>query len=306
MKAILSLIILAVSINVQVWAQEVCIEEKSESLQELHKVVEKLSPGKEKLSKEFCWIRRVCDESVNDEEEKISYNFSSKSMPKNFSCSAQDKAKYSTMKKLNCGMSADERMVIDDYSTSAYHCMNAYLRQKGQSNKDIDKYIQTLNQALDKLPNYEGIVIRGALLPEKIEAQHTKGNIVTYEAFTSTSTGEALWGQDRFIIFSKTGKPIMGLSSLADENEILFKSGTKFKILEVMQDKHRKVFIMKEVSCAPGSAQEEEEDAALIKRIKDQNNKLDEGWKADAWSCPDNEKSVPVQVKQKNLPKVGW
>lgn len=306
MKKLLVTLFAAFLVESSAWATNACVAETNQSLEELLKVVKELNGKDKELSKRFCWAQAVCNmsEDYNEETDEETYNFKNRTMPKDFSC---DESEFITtsLHKFRCGMTAEEEEALADYTGSGYGCMNAYLRQKKQKNADVQFFIDTLNKALDKLPNYEGLVIRGADLPPKIAAQHAKGKIVTYEAFTSTSTTDLEWGKDRFAIISKTGKPIMGLSDIEEEYEVLFKAGTKFKVLDVVKNEEGNLYIMKEITCGPGTPQEKKEDEELIKKLKEGKIELDDTWKPDSWACPEDEKgSIPIKIKQKSIPAV--
>ena len=204
-----------------------------------------------------------------------------------------------SVKNLNCGLNLLEYLVIRDYSGFYYSCMNRYLRNKDVKSPAGDAYVALLNRALDKLPNYQGIVLRGADLPKEIAEAHKKGNIVTYNAFTSTSTESGFPARDNFIMISKTGKPIMGLSSIAYEKEVLFKTGTKFEVLDTYSENGKNFYIMKESIEGQTPEAEKLSDLETIKKIKESESN---GVKGDFWSCPKNGDSIPKNVVQEVLP----
>jgi hypothetical protein len=72
-----------------------------------------------------------------------------------------------------------------------------------------------------------------------IAAKYTPGNIMRHQDFLSTSRSpspsyqpfaSARSGQTRFIIQSKSGKLVENISEYTAEREVLFRSGTKFKV----------------------------------------------------------------------------
>lgn len=132
----------------------------------------------------------------------------------------------------DCGFSDYELAAIGFYSGSGYIDINQALREKKSSSaSEIQPVIDAINSGLDKIANHTGLVKRGVDLPEAILAAHCIGCIVTYRAFTSTSKEKGFSGEQSFVISSKNGKYIAPLSSSADEEEVLFKSNTKFKVL---------------------------------------------------------------------------
>lgn len=149
-------------------------------------------------------------------------------------------------------LTSEDALAINMYTRQFYWNINKGLRgQKFEQfaetgpqftmvlNKKITKQI---NDGLSKLEDFSGTVYRGASLPGGLEAmeaavaKHYKvGTVITEKGFTSTSTERSsmLSGRIRFEIQSKTGKVVRTLSRHEHENEVLFRSGTKFKVLQV-------------------------------------------------------------------------
>ncbi len=119
----------------------------------------------------------------------------------------------------------------------SYRALNKALREQGApgqpklSAKHNDLR-RTLNDALDKLPDYPAKGLRRGvnLKPDDI-ARYVPGQIVTEDAFTSVSTGAGFLGNARFIIDSLHGKHLKWLSANPSEGEVLFKSGTRFRVV---------------------------------------------------------------------------
>ena len=132
------------------------------------------------------------------------------------------------------------KKLIYNYTNNGYESLNEKLREGKQ-----DVYEDHLNKALDKLPNFQEIVYRGIKLTSKQIAKYQNAERndlhVTERAFTSSTSSIAtahLYGNTIFSIISKTGKKIedisyYGINSSQNEKEVLFRSNTKFKVLEV-------------------------------------------------------------------------
>lgn len=124
-----------------------------------------------------------------------------------------------------------------------------------QYKEKIDLTIEMINSALDQLPNHEGEVNRTSNLESKYYEYYKNnvGNIIEEKGFTSTTKSNNTSDVDMLINFgsgigtpnkintisvikSKTGKDIKHLSEYPNKNEILFKSGTKFKINSIKED----------------------------------------------------------------------
>ena len=89
---------------------------------------------------------------------------------------------------------------------------------------------------MKKLPDYKGNVIRTlSHLPESILNTYQVGEIVTERGFISASFGFNVDNIGsypyKFIISSKHGKKIHKISTMDIEKEVLFKSGTQFRVI---------------------------------------------------------------------------
>ncbi|MEG3843175.1 ADP-ribosyltransferase domain-containing protein [Microcoleus sp. herbarium14] len=100
--------------------------------------------------------------------------------------------------------------------------------------------------ALNALPNYKLLAFRQTTLSADQIAKYKVGEIVTEHGFTSTSTGivesEKFQGNVRYTILSQTGKLIQEYAKHPNEKEVLFRPGSKFKVLSV-EEKEGKTFI---------------------------------------------------------------
>lgn len=209
----------------------------------------------------------------------------------------------------DCGMTDEEKAAIHFYAASGFRCLNEYLRS-GYKNPIMDKFVKTLDSALAKLPSYQGIVVRGTSLPSHIMDLHQPGQKVLYDSFTSTSTDSGFSGADTFLILSKTGKPIMGLSNYDNEAEILFKSRTTFKILARHDEDGDRRYFMREVEPNETKEMELASDKAAMEELKkfkqineaprDINASIP---RADMWRC-EREKTPPQTIKQNNIPRI--
>jgi len=130
-------------------------------------------------------------------------------------------------------LTKEEKSAVADYTGSAYRAINAGLRS-GVLEEHQWQQVDRINSALGKLPDYKGEVKRQAMLTAEQFGAYQVGKIVEERGFTSTSTKKDwswhVTGTD-FIINSKTGKDIEKLSLHGStEKEVLFRSGTRFRI----------------------------------------------------------------------------
>lgn len=201
----------------------------------------------------------------------------------------------------SCGLTEEQMSALKYYSDSGYGCLNSYLRSDENRDENIDYLIKVLNEGLDKLPSYRGIVKRGATLPESIRNSHGIGAVLDYEAFTSTSTNSGFSGEDMFIIQSETGKPIMGFSSHRSENEVLFKSGTQFKVLDKKEENGVFHYILAEV---PSGGKKLPTAGSISARSVADDGTYQSTQNPDSFLCPvDNKLPVPRFLDQTVIPR---
>lgn len=133
-----------------------------------------------------------------------------------------------------------EAVILREYTGHSAQQINAELRSNKPSLKALS-FARILNRALNKLPSYRGKVWRDIDLPEKTLAKYSVGEVVTEKGFVSSSRDEFERFDSarphRLLIHSKNGKIIEKISVLPLEYEVLFKSGTKFKVLKRTQEK---------------------------------------------------------------------
>ena len=150
-------------------------------------------------------------------------------------------------KKYN--LSEAEVTAIFEYTKTQYTDINPALRN-GNLTPEQQSYVNVMNRGLDKLKGYEGVAYRGIeALPDNViqeyKTAYQNKTIHIEKAFTSSSIVKK--ASDEFgtgislTINSKNGKNVNNLSVWKDmEDEILFKSGTKFNVssFEELTDKY--------------------------------------------------------------------
>lgn len=154
-------------------------------------------------------------------------------------------------RKLADYLSIEEEAIIKYYTTSAgYKDFNRALRGEIAMTPEFQAQERLLNQALDKLPTFksEGPLWRGIknIDVNLVKEMYKKGSIVTESHFISTAhTVEDFIVSSRardfeilFKIEGKNGKLIEAISTLPEEAEVLFKSKTKFEVLDAKNELH--------------------------------------------------------------------
>jgi ADP-ribosyltransferase exoenzyme len=156
-------------------------------------------------------------------------------------------------------LSLEEKTLIYEYTNWEYLSVNKLLRKNKLEN--ISEFALYLDETLSKIPNYKGIVYRGAELPESVFDTYKKAfsdkMAFTEYGFLSTSQSqivaqENFEGDFLFEIFSKTGKLIenvakFGSYSYDNEYEVLFRRNTRFKILDIIKLSKYTFITLKEV-----------------------------------------------------------
>ncbi|WP_218715845.1 ADP-ribosyltransferase [Nocardia sp. No.11] len=135
----------------------------------------------------------------------------------------------------------------EDLGPLGYKQLNAALRE-GNADATQQAKINDIDTALSKLPNYDGVVYRGTDLPADVIAKYKPGEVITEDAFVSTSRNSSgsFPGNVQFEIASKTGKDIEQYSRIpnaADEAEVLFRPGSKFYVVDNYVDSSGKTII---------------------------------------------------------------
>ncbi|QEX10701.1 hypothetical protein F6X56_13735 [Rhodococcus erythropolis] len=131
------------------------------------------------------------------------------------------------------GLGPADYTAIGRYTGVDSMTLNSALRTPSGLTPELTAEADALSSALSKLPNFEGDVYRGVVLPERVIARYEPGTIVEETAFTSATTDllEAFPGNVKFFIESRTGKEISEFSAMADESEVLFDQATSFEVL---------------------------------------------------------------------------
>lgn len=209
-----------------------------------------------------------------------------------------------------CGMSDAELTGLAYYIGSGYVCLNPYLRGEAESSPDVDKLVETVNAGLRRLPRYQGLVLRGATLPESVRAQHTVGAVIEYPSYTSTSSGTPFPGADHFIIYSETGRPVMTINP--GESEVLFLPKTKFKVLELTETNGVRTYVMREHGARSKNSPSDSEildqvHASLAQESPEATpptfNSFSSFSNSDSYVCPaDGSASIPRVHRQLKAP----
>lgn len=132
-------------------------------------------------------------------------------------------------------LSDEEQYAVNQYISAESYILNETLREELELTEQQKTLINNLDKALDKFPKYEGNVTRSIMLDKdtlkNFLENHKAGNNVIYKAYTSTTVGNR-YNDDSNVelhIKSKNGKDIRKFNK--EEQEILFKRNTKFRVI---------------------------------------------------------------------------
>lgn len=243
------------------------------------------------ISKEFCNEKKACYSGSPVQ--------TSDCLSENYNETFSGYQKYG-----NCNMDLQERQVLSEYMGTLYGCMNRALYSgKGSVYPTLNS---SLNSALKRFPAYEGFVFRGSSLPKAVLEQHQVGKTITYPAYTSTSTDSEVagrFGTHQFLIYSKSGRPIMGKHGGGYEREVLFAAGTRFRVLASTGTN----FFLREVEGVETEAQAKAEDLRILNLAKKAKKNFisSDSESPDTWRCPLDDKKIPARLVQKTIPNVG-
>ena len=142
-------------------------------------------------------------------------------------------------KPMKDGLTWEEQALINNYSKQGYQKLNKELRSEHPSEQAV-QYNSMLEQALNRLPNYEGETYRAigidnveVFLGDLTGQQEEKG-FIQFSTPLSTSERKEVtskFGGNVLIkIKSKNGKQIKDFARFKNEDEVLMKSSSRYKI----------------------------------------------------------------------------
>ena len=143
------------------------------------------------------------------------------------------------IKKDELGLTLNQKSAIMRYIGSDSYKINEALRNGINLTQDQKEWVKLLDEALEKIPVYEGQVTRslsfqlqGKEALEEFLKLYNIGKEIEYPAYTSATIGEIYnpSGEVQLTIISKTARNITTLNKR--EQEVLFERGKKFKVVD--------------------------------------------------------------------------
>jgi phage-related protein (TIGR01555 family) len=173
---------------------------------------------------------------MNDPEVKAHYD-----VLKGIGVSLSEPEKKSFEKKIkdnDLKITPHQAAYIQAYVGSHYGPVNSQLR-KGVVTMEQYKYGQALDEALDKMPVYKGLVERGVSLDSSQFAkyQNAVGKVIPEPGFQSAGVKSKLWGDHTMVIQSKTARDIRSFNPGEGGGEVVFKQNTPFLVTKVVGKK---------------------------------------------------------------------
>lgn len=133
-------------------------------------------------------------------------------------------------------LTENEKGAIINYKSSESYKINEKLYNNSKLTNHDKKLIRNLDSALNKMPNYEGDLVRdlyfadNKTLNEFVNA-HKVGNTVSYKAYTSTTKADSYNDMANVKIYIKNSKMGKDISSIGlDEEEVLYPRNTEFVV----------------------------------------------------------------------------
>lgn len=128
-------------------------------------------------------------------------------------------------------LSADELVALNAYTQIDYTDINNALRGIDPMKPYIQIVTDLCVQGLNKLPAYDGPVVRGTDLPKGKDQACVRGATMVDKGFTSTSATTSFNGTHQFSIHSPGGRDVSFLSKFPEEVEVLYPPNHKFTVV---------------------------------------------------------------------------
>lgn len=127
-----------------------------------------------------------------------------------------------------------EERAINQYKSSESYKINEKLYNNDKLNNKEMEFVGNLDNALNKMPNYEGDLVRDLYFADKkalnkFVESHEAGNTVNYKAYTSTTKANSYNDMANARIYINNSKMGKDISSIGlDEEEVLYPRNTEF------------------------------------------------------------------------------
>ena len=150
-------------------------------------------------------------------------------------------------------LTENEKRAIISYKSSESYKINEKLYNNSKLTNHDKKLIRNLDSALNKMPNYEGDLVRDLYFADKKSLDefiksHEVGNIKKYRSYTSTTKSDSYNDMANVKIYIKNSKMGKDISSIGlDEEEVLYKRNSEFIVKEKGRNKIYNWIVLEEV-----------------------------------------------------------
>lgn len=132
--------------------------------------------------------------------------------------------------------STSAEFLVYEYTDKCFEKMNAELFKTKDQDPDILKLTEQLDAVLCDYPESKESVYRGTNLPDAVAEKYSTSEEISFPAFSSSSKSFrvacdfAKKGNTLFKMTSKSGRAVDKLSKHEEEEEVLFRLNTRFKV----------------------------------------------------------------------------
>ncbi|MGR7841180.1 ADP-ribosyltransferase [Finegoldia sp. P3-F-LR] len=135
-------------------------------------------------------------------------------------------------------LTENEKRAIISYKSSESYKINEKLYNNSKLTNHDKKLIRNLDSALNKMPNYEGDLVRDLYFADnkslnEFVSAHKVGNTISYKAYTSTTKADSYNDMANIKIYIKNSKMGKDISSIGlDEKEVLYQRNSEFLVAD--------------------------------------------------------------------------
>lgn len=143
---------------------------------------------------------------------------------------------------VNSTITDADKKAIYDYMTAKSYVVNEKLRTGEKMSDDEQKFVSNLNDALNKMPKYEGNLQRSLYFNDEESVKefmkhYEVGKPITYKEFLSTTKGESYNPEGQVQIFIQDAKNGKDISSLNEqEQEVLYNNNSVFDVINIVEN----------------------------------------------------------------------
>lgn len=157
---------------------------------------------------------------------------------------------YAERKKIE--LSNNEKKAINDYVSSSSYVINEKLRNNLELSAQDRNFVNSLDSALDKMPNYQGNLSRSLYFYSEdavslFMSEYIVGKTIIYHEYISTTKGSIYNPEGQVQIYIKNANKGKDISLFNDmEKEVLYQRESSFNIVEIVELENKFYILMEE------------------------------------------------------------